>query len=217
MSLLKKLKVTEKRRAASRENGKRSRGPKTPEGRERMRDANLQHGFFSNSEEAALRALGEDTAEVEKLLKGLSDKDTALSTLQESLGERLARAIVRMKRADRMEEAYALRQAKAEEGTRQGRLHMQMMRLKLVARSWQRLARRVARPKFITTQDDLEFVHRLHRDSVAKEMSEVALALFYQLREPGMPMPGDPDFTDREEYEKAQRVVAQVKGSLASA
>jgi hypothetical protein len=211
MSLVKKHKMTEKRLAAQRANARHSQGAKTPEGQARVRDTNLRHGFYSKSCEGALRALGEDPAEFQALLEGLSEKATVLSTLQESLGERLARAIQRMRRADRMQEGYALRQAQQEEATRQGRLHMQMMRLKMVSRSWQRLAQAVADPRYVTTEADLDFMRKLHSEGVAKEMGEVALALFYQLREPGRPLPGDPDFYDKEEYEKAQRVVAQVK------
>jgi len=132
-------------------------------------------------------------------------------TLQENLGERLARAIVRMRRADRMQEAYALRQAKAEEGTRQGRLHMQMMRLKLVARSWQKLARAVARPHYVTTPEDLDFMNQLHKDGEAKQMSEVCVSLFYQLREPGMLKPGDEGFEDAEATAKRHRVMNKIR------
>ena len=91
MSLVKTPRMTKKKLASARTNAKRSRGPKTQAGRERVRAANLRHGFYSKSDEAALLALGEDPAEVEKLLKRLSEKDTALATLQESLGDRLAR------------------------------------------------------------------------------------------------------------------------------
>ena len=211
MSLVKKPRMTAKRLAAHRENGKHSRGPKTQAGRERVRAANLRHGFYSKLDDAALRALGEDPAEVEKLLKALSAKDSALSTLQENLGERLARAIVRMRRADRMQDGYALRQAKAEEGTRQGRLHMQMMRLKLVARSWQKLARAVARPHYVTTPEDLDFMNQLHKDGEAKQMSEVCVSLFYQLREPGMLKPGDEGFEDAEATAKRHRVMNKIR------
>jgi hypothetical protein len=59
MSLRKKPKSTAQGSAASRANGKRSRGPATRAGRERIRDANLRHAFYSQAEVMALRALGE--------------------------------------------------------------------------------------------------------------------------------------------------------------
>ena len=64
MSLWKKPTITEKGIAASRANGKRSRGPATAEGRERIRDANTRHGFYSPAEGVALRALGEKPDEL---------------------------------------------------------------------------------------------------------------------------------------------------------
>ena len=44
MSLMKKRVMSEARKAASRANGRRSRGPATRAGRERIRAANLRHG-----------------------------------------------------------------------------------------------------------------------------------------------------------------------------
>ncbi len=45
MSLTKKRTLTEKRIAANQANGRRSHGPVTVKGRERIRNANLRHGF----------------------------------------------------------------------------------------------------------------------------------------------------------------------------
>jgi hypothetical protein len=49
MSLMKKRVVSEARKAASRANGRRSRGPATRQGRERIRAANLRHGLYSQA------------------------------------------------------------------------------------------------------------------------------------------------------------------------
>jgi hypothetical protein len=49
----------------------------------------------------------------------------------------------------------------------------------------QTLAQSVARPHYVTTPDDLELMKNLYREGDVKEMGEMALALFYQLREPG--------------------------------
>jgi hypothetical protein len=62
MSLTKKRPTTAKKTVASQANGRRSHGPATPEGREQIRAANVRHGFYSQAEDAALRALGEDAA-----------------------------------------------------------------------------------------------------------------------------------------------------------
>jgi hypothetical protein len=203
--------MTEKKLAANRRNHKLSRGPATPEGRARIRDAHLKHGFYSKSDEVALHALGEDPEEFRETLTGLKDPSTALAVVQERLGELLARDLVKVRRADRMQEGRVLQRAREEGAQREGRLHMQMMRLKMLSRRWEALAQSVARPHYVSTSADIEKMKQLHQEGVAREMSEVALALFWQLRKPGTLGPEDPGFEQEEEYKKAQRVVRQVK------
>jgi hypothetical protein len=89
---------------------------------------------------------------------------------------------------------------------------MQMMRLKMVSRSWQRLAQAVAHPKYVTTREDLDFMRQLHKDGEAKEMSEVCVSLFYQLREPGLLKPRDEGFEDEEEAAKRRQVMNKIRG-----
>ena len=73
MSLTKKKTMTQKKIFANQANGKRSHGPATPEGRERIRAANIRHGFYSQAETVALACLGEDPADLERLRKNLHD------------------------------------------------------------------------------------------------------------------------------------------------
>jgi hypothetical protein len=211
MSLVKKPRMTEKKLAAVRKMQEHSHGPATPEGRARIRDAHLKHGFYSKSDEMALRALGENPDDFQELLEGLRDDRTAPAALRKCLGEHLARSFWRMRRADRMQEGMALRQAKAEDSTRLGRLHVQMMRLKMTSRNWQLLAESVKNPHYVTTPHDLEIMKHLHEDGVAKDMSEVALALFYQLQEPGKLGPGDVGFEDEEKEAMTRRALAKFK------
>ena len=49
MPLMRKRTMTEKQKAAARANGRRSQGPATPQGRERIRAANLPHGLYSQA------------------------------------------------------------------------------------------------------------------------------------------------------------------------
>ena len=70
MSLIDPHTLTEEGRAARRRNGGRSRGAVTPEGKERSRAANLKHGLYSKEKEQALRALGEDPADLAELIAG---------------------------------------------------------------------------------------------------------------------------------------------------
>ena len=211
MSLVKKPRMTERKRAANRRNQKLSRGPKTAQGRANIRDSHLRHGFYSKSDEDALRALGENPEDFREVLQGLRDSRTAAASLEARLGERMARALWRMERADRMQEGHALRLARQQEAAREGRLHMQMMRLKMASRSWLWLAERVARPRYLTSHEDLNLMRRLHKEGMVGEMSEVALALFYELREPGLPAPGDPAFQDEEAQEQQRMVLNRIR------
>jgi hypothetical protein len=185
MSLVKSPKMTPRKLAAIRRNQKLSHGPATAQGRERLRAAHLRHGFYARADEAALRALGEDPAQFQDLLEGLWEKWNPTDALQERLVARLARALWLMDRADRMQEGYALRQAKDVNRGREDRLHARMMRQKMTSASLQTLAQSVARERYVTTSDDLELMKSLHREGAMREMGEMALALFHQLQAPG--------------------------------
>ncbi|MGA2987440.1 MAG: hypothetical protein ABSG32_26895 [Terriglobia bacterium] len=206
MSLTKKRPRTAKKIAASQANGRRSPGPSTAKGRERIRAAHLRHGFYAQPGEAALRALGEEPARFQKLREGLWEKWDPTDALQEELVDCQARAVWRCQRADRMQEGYAVRQAKEVNNSREDRLHAQMMRLKMTGASMQSLAQAVAREHYVTTPGDLEVMQSLREEGAVKERGEIALALFYQLREPGAAAPGEPDeVTDRQSSEAKSR------------
>jgi len=185
MSLRKKTTMTQEKIAANQANGRRSHGPATPQGRERIRAANTRHGFYSQAEAVALACLGEDAAELERLRQNLHDDWQPPSGLEEELVEHLVQVVWRWKRAGRMQEGFALRQAKDVNLTREDRLHAHMMRLKMTEESLRLLAQSVAREYYVTTSADLEKMKSLHQEGVMKEMGEIALALFYRLEEPG--------------------------------
>ena len=211
MSLSKKRRMTEKSLAAHRRNAKLSKGPATPDGRERISKAHLRHGFYSQSQEAAARVLGEDPEEFRRLREGLRGKTTGAATLEEQIADRLARAFLLLDRADRMQEGYALQKAREEDCKREGRLHMQMMHLKMTAREWYFLSLSVARQCYVTVPYDLDLMKQLHKEGMVKDMSEVALGLFYQLREPGTLGPGHPGFDDNDGIAQQRRVLFKIK------
>jgi hypothetical protein len=210
MSLVKKPRMTKKKLAALRRNAKLSKGPVTPEGRERIRAAKLRHGFYSDAEEAALRALGEEPADLRELREGLRREWNPTGVLQERLVARLARAEWQADRAHRMREGRAVRQAKEVNKGREGRLHSHLMHLKMSSDSLQLLAQSVAREHYVTPPGDLNLMKSLQKDGVVKEMGEVALALFYQLREPGTPGPGEPG-GDEDEEATTHRVMNKIR------
>ncbi len=185
MSLVKKHKLSDKKLAANRLNGNQSQGPATVEGKERAGAARLRHGFYARAQEVALCGLGEDPAHFEELLSGLREEFTPQGALQEKLVIRLARVLWLMDRADRSQEGDALRRAQNADQGRPNRLHARMMRLKMTVEMLRSLARSVACWHYVTTCEDLEVMKKLQQDGVAAEMGEIALDLFYQLRDPG--------------------------------
>ena len=68
MSLRKRPHVTRKMIAANRANARQSTGPRTQEGKERVRFNGLRHGQRSHSVREAVAAMGGDLAEFDSLL-----------------------------------------------------------------------------------------------------------------------------------------------------
>ena len=88
------------RAAASRRNGARSRGPATPEGKARSSQNALRHGLCAQK---FVVVGGERAAEFAALEAALIDELAPDSTLQSLLAGRIARAVWRLERAERIE------------------------------------------------------------------------------------------------------------------
>ena len=204
MSLVKHAQ-TEKQLAANRRNIQLAHGPVTDQGWERIRAAHLRHGFYAEGEEVALRALGEDPEHFRQLLQALWQDHEPRGVTEEWLVFRLGRAIWLMNRADRMLEGSILRQAEELNSARPDRLHARMMRLTITAQSLERLADGVAQDYYVTDETELQMMKNLQQEGILQEQGEIAVALFYRLRTPVS------DENGEDEYEKAKRVVAQVK------
>jgi hypothetical protein len=193
MSITAERTMTEKNLTAHRRNARKSRGPATAKGKERVRDAKLRHGFYSKDRDTALLALGEDPKELDAVAKAVRQQWQPANGFEELMVLRLERAVWRMNRADRMQEGHALRQAKELNDGREDRLHAQMMNLRVTEASLQTLAQSVAQEHYVTTPADLELIKSLHEEGAVKEMGAMAIGLFYQLQEPGAPGPGEED------------------------
>jgi len=110
MSLIKKPEMTPQRLAANQANGPRSHGATTPEGLERIREANLRHGFYSKAPDEALEKLGEDPEELKRLVASLNERWQPADELEERLVRRQARAVLWMERGDRQLESMSVQQ-----------------------------------------------------------------------------------------------------------
>ena len=92
--------VSNARAEASRQNGAKSRGPKTPEGRARSAQNALKHGLRA---EKYLVLPEEDAAEFAGLEAALVEELAPVGALQTLLAQRVAVAAWRLARADRIE------------------------------------------------------------------------------------------------------------------
>ncbi len=183
MSLVKKPEKTEAQRAARRANGRKSRGAKTPAGKERARAANLRHGYYSVIREDALVALGEDPARLRKLIDAAYEEWRPQGDYQSALVERTARLLWRMDRAERIQESLAVERVETlteikEELTGQVRQRRQeamaiLNRIYLLA----------GRPEFYVTPNLLrDFTQSMGR--LRGSMARGILKLLLQLRKP---------------------------------
>jgi hypothetical protein len=92
--------VSSARAEASRQNGARSRGPRTPEGKARAAQNALKHGLRAQK---YLVLPEEDAAEFAALEAALVEELAPVGTLQTLLARRVAVAAWRLERADRLE------------------------------------------------------------------------------------------------------------------
>lgn len=111
MSLTPKRRATEKTLASSRQNGRKSRGAVTPEGKVRAARANLRHGFYAEAPEAVLSALGEDPEEYRHMMSSL--QTNLPEGLEEQLVQQIGRTLWRMQRAERVQDGLAVQRVKA--------------------------------------------------------------------------------------------------------
>jgi len=109
MPLVNSPTLTPKKLAANRANAQLSRGPITFDGLIRVRDSNIKHGAYAQDGEEALRALGEDPEDFAALLESLKASWQPANALEDLLVKRLARAVWRTERNDRLQESVAVR------------------------------------------------------------------------------------------------------------
>ncbi len=95
--------VTERRLAANRRNAQRSTGPRSPEGKARVRTNALKHGLLAR-EVLVLEGDGAETrADFDALLADLVAELQPRGVIEETLVERIATGYWRLRRAQRYE------------------------------------------------------------------------------------------------------------------
>jgi hypothetical protein len=173
MSLIQKPEMTERNLAAHRLNGRKSRGPATRAGKTRSAASNLHHGFYSQARDEALLALGEDPHDYARLLNSLLEDLRPREGLEKQLVLRMARALWRMQRSERMQDGLA---AKRLERGMQTETLLAASRFEHNQRIWEHLAglgKALTRRDYIPSAAEIRAFAENLGASPSPEMQEV--------------------------------------------
>ena len=191
MSLVQKQEMTEKNLAAKRSNGRRTQGPATARGKARSAAANLRHGFYAEARDEALPALGEDPRDYVRLLKSLVKDLEPREGLESELVGRMARALWRMKRAERIQNGLAKKRVERgiqSEGTT---MIFAYDRVDQTVKRLQSLAAALARPDYVPTPGEIQGIAQVFESSPS-DASKTILTLLESLRKLTPQRPGPP-------------------------
>jgi len=196
MALIKEHEKTEQGREARRRNGRKSRGAATPAGKERSRAAHLRHGIYSQERDEALRALGEDPADLAELIAGAYEQWRPANAQQARVVERTAHLQWRMDRAARRQDhVQAEHLRKVEADRREKTLNLRYHENDMVG-FLSTLIGHAARPDFFAPPAYIAQFSRAFREEMQERLEQI-LELLHQLRGPenpiaaGAPLPAD--------------------------
>jgi hypothetical protein len=178
--------MTAKRIAASRANGQHSRGAHTLAGKARVAAVNLRHGFYARAQPEIMLALGEDPAHYEDLLDSLTEIWLPANQMEMRLVVRLARAIWRMERADRIQESLTVEQHHRSM-PKPTFLQIVDRSLKDKANKLSSLATEVSQPGHFTSPEDLDLFDEVYGDNPQQPGSDehAILVSLWRLLKPG--------------------------------
>ena len=203
MSLVKPAEMTEANRAAHRRNGSQSRGPATPQGKERSRAGNLRHGMYSQDRDEALTALGEDPAVLAELIAGSYEQWRPVNASQAQMVERLARLQWRMDRAERLQDDLAAEQVRQVAAARQKQARQHRERHVEMRDTLWCLQGHVRRPDFYASPGYLQSFQQAFEgetDPLTAAMWEALQRLQKPRRLPAVEGPLAPEATSDEEW-----------------
>lgn len=208
MSLVNKPVLTPEKIAANQANGRRSHGPATPEGRERIREANARHGFYAAGE--ALRILGEDPEDFEHLQQSLMATWQPADEFQSRLVQRLARAVWRLERSDRMQEGMAVQRLERLDADVDHKAREAGERYQTRLASLNALIDAAGQASFCAGVPELETFHSLWGDKPEGKPGEI-LILLCRLLKP-RPAAGDTTTTEKANLADGPTVSSQPSG-----
>ena len=84
------------------------------------------------------------------------------------------------------------------------------MRVRMTFQVLTVLARSVALPHFVATPAHLKQIESLQKEGEMRDMGEIMVALFYELRESGTPGMGEPGHGE-DQQEQQRRVLLRIK------
>jgi len=154
-----------------------------------MRDAKTLHGFYSQAEGEALRALGEDPDKFQATLKDVIAEWQPASGFEARLVKRLARALWKCERDDRWQESVAVRQLQNLDANVAQAIREAEARFKLTQATLKGLVEATKQEDFSTGfAEILAFTDVFGKDpkGKAREME----TLLYRLVKPGTPVHG---------------------------
>jgi len=162
--------MTEEKLAAHRANGSMSQGAVTPEGKARVAAANLRHGFYSQAQNGALEALGEDPQEYADLMNALESNLAA--GLKGEHVQRIGDTLWRMKRAGRMRDGLARKRIKAAIEIQEMASGPQRLRAYEILEGYEALATALRRRDNGPTPAEIQTFLKNSGDNPSEEMPE---------------------------------------------
>jgi hypothetical protein len=157
--------MTEKNLQAHQRNAQQSHGAATPEGKERARDANLRHGYYSEMRDQALVALGEDPEGLAALAEGARQQFRPANAYQEWITDRIASLQWRIKRAERQQESKAASHIWKRELNRREAARQRREQCAEVQEFLDSVRRAAARPDFYAPTGCFEFCQQLREQN----------------------------------------------------